>query len=263
MARTLKHFPPNPDYGRGIYRRLLRFAADSAGMAAQVDDTHHGYWVTIDHDGAEVTAIDAGFMRAPTTVCSGAITGLAALIGLPIGASISNILTQLPASSNCTHLADLACWSLAQAGRSVAWEIAIPDQVDAPVWIEIARDGATVHRWQVANHQIVAPSMLAGRPMMKGFMAWARATFDDEALLAATMLQRGLFVARGREHVVDQGEPMPLARAEGMAGMCWSYSGERFEYAMGALGYVRDFTAGVTSEKLPPHVAARLQGAGS
>lgn len=261
MVRTLKHFPTNPDYGRGIYRRLLRFAAHPAGMAAQVDDTHHGYWLAIDHDGAKVTAIDAGFMRAPTTVCSGAIAGLAALIGLPIAASVSDTLARLPAASNCTHLADLACWSLEQTGRSVAWEIAIPDQGDAPVWIEIARDGAVVHRWQVANHHIVAPSTLAGQPTMKGFMAWARAAFDDDALLAATMLQRGLFVARGREHIVDQGEPMPLARAEGMAGMCWSYSGERREYAMGALGYVRDFTAGVTSEKLPP--PARLQGAGS
>lgn len=263
MARELAHFPLNPGYGLGVYRRCLRFAGDAAGIVAQVDDTHHSYWLTIDHDGVKVTAVDAGFLRAPTTACPGAIAGLVALTGLPIAAPVSETLARLPGSSNCTHLADLAFWSLAQQGRSASWEIAVPDQIEAPVWIEVARDGVVVHRWQIADHQIVAPSWLAGRPMMKGFMAWARTAFDDDALLAATMLQRGLFVARGREHIVDQGEPMPLVRAEGMAGMCWSYSSERLEHAMGVLGYVRDFTTSVTSEKLPPHIAARLHAAGS
>src|ERR1700754_3969540 len=141
MARTLAHFPRNPDYGRGIYRRLLRFAADPAGMVAQVDDTHHAYWLAIDHDGDRVTAIDAGFVRAPTTVCPGAAAGLAALIGLPVTATTARLLASFPAPANCKPLADLACWSLAQTGRSESWEIAIPDQVGAPVWIEITRNG--------------------------------------------------------------------------------------------------------------------------
>lgn len=260
MAHTLAHFPQNPDYGLGTYRRCLRFAADPAGVVAQVDDTHHSYWLALDHDGARITAVDAGFMRAPTTACTGAIAGLAALIGLPVTISASEALAHLPAPSNCTHLVDLACWSQAQIGCSALWEVAIPDQVDAPVWIEIARDGIVMHRWQIANHRIVAPPALAGRPLMKGFMAWARTAFDGEALLAATMLQRGLFVARGREYIVDQGDPMSLARADGMAGMCWSYAGSRLENAMGSLGYVRDFTRGIAPETPPSPIAARLQG---
>lgn len=262
-VRTLAHFPPNPEYGRGIYRRRLQFVAGSAGMVAQVDDTHHSYWLTIDHDGARVKSIDAGFIRAPTLVCAGAAAGLAALIDLPVTAPVADTLARLRGPSNCTHLADLACWSLAQIGRSALWEIAVPDQVEDPVWIEIARNGATVHRWRIVDDHIQAPSIFAGRPMMKGFMAWARVALDDEALLAATMLQRGSFVARGRRHIVDQGEPTPLARAAGMAGMCWSYSGERLESATGTLNYVRDFTSGVTPGEPPSHVAARLQGARS
>jgi len=260
MAETLTHFPRNPDYGRGIYRRCLRFAVDAAGMIAQVDDSHHSYWLTLDHDGVQITAVAAGFMRAPTSACTGATAGLAALIGLPLTGTAGEALARLPGPSNCTHLADLACWSLAQAGRSAVWDVAIPDQVDTPVWIEVSRDGTAVHRWRVANHRIVAPPALAGRPMMKGFMAWARTTFDGDALLAATMLQRGMFVARGREHIVDQGDRVPLASADGMAGRCWSYSGSRLEHATGMLGYVRDFTRGTVPET-PPHIAARLQGA--
>lgn len=263
MARTLAHFPANPDYGRGIYRRRLQFAADPTGMVAQVDDTHHSYWLAIDHNNIRVQSIDAGFMRSPTTACAGATAGLIALVGLPVAAPVSETLARLPVASNCTHLTDLACWSLAQAGRSALWEITVPDQVREPVWVEIARDGGAVHRWQIANHHILAPSNLTGRPMMKGFMNWARAAFEDDALLAATMLQRGLFVARGREHVVDRGEPVPLARAADMSGRCWSYSGNRRESATGTLNYVRDFTSGVTPEKPPSEVARRLQGAES
>lgn len=263
MDRTLAHFPRNPDYGRGAYRRRLVFVSDGHGMAAQVDDTHHSYWLTLDHDGERVVALDAGFLRAPNTACPGAPKGLAALVGLPVGASISETLSRLPPSRNCTHLVDLACWSLMQIGRSSRWDILIPDQVEAPVWIEIRRDGKAVHRWRIEDRHILAPAALAGRPLMKGFMAWARALFDDEALLAAIMLQRGLLVARGRAHIVDRGEPIPLSRAEGMAGMCWSYSDARLATATGSLNYVRDFTASVRPEPPPPRVAARLQGAGS
>ncbi len=263
MDRTLAHFPRNPGYGRGVYRRRLHFSAGPDGMTAQVDDTHHSYWLALAHDGVRVTEVDAGFMRAPNTACRGAMAGLTALIGLPVATTAAEALARLPRSSNCTHLADLACWSLAQIGRTALWEIAIPDQIESPVRIEIARNGITMHRWQIAHRRIVTPSALAERPLMKGFMAWARAEFDGDALLAATMLQRGLFVARGREHVIDQGDPTPLAHAEGMAGMCWSYSGSRLEQATGTLDYVRDFTTEVTPENPPPRIAARLQGAGS
>jgi hypothetical protein len=261
MAETLAHFPRNPDYGLGAYRRCLRFAADAAGMIAQVDDSHHSYWLTLDHDGTCITDVAAGFMRAPTSACAGATAGLAALIGLPLAGTVGEILVRLPEPSNCTHLVDLACWSLAQTGCSAEWDVMVPDQVDDPVWIEIVRDGAVVHHWRVADHRIVAPPSLAGRPMMKGFMAWARATFEGEDLLAATMLQRGMFVARGRERIVDRGDRTPLASAEGMAGRCWSYSGSRLQHATGSLGYVRDFTREVIRETPPPFIAARLLGA--
>jgi len=263
MDRTLAHFPRNPDYGRGIYRRRLLFVSDDRSITAQVDDTHHSYWLTLDHDGARVTAIDGAFMRAPNTACPGAPAGLASLIGQPIDAPVSETLARLPAALNCTHLTDLACWSLAQTGRSQLWEVVIPDQTAKPVWIEVLRDGSVVHRWQVADRHIVTPPHLAGRPIMKGFRSWARAQFDGEELLAATMLQRGVFVARGREYIVDQGDPVPLALAEGMSGMCWSYSGAQLASATGSLNYVHDFTAAIESGQPPPHVAARLQGAAS
>lgn len=259
MIPELAHFPPHPQYGHGIYRRLLRFVGWAGGVTAQVDDTHHSYWIQIGDDGSTVTAVDGAFLRAPTSACSGSVAGLQALVGTSIKAPARELLGRLPPASNCTHLSDLACWASLHRARSATWAIAIPDETDAPVEIEITRDGVPFHRWTVRHHRITAPAALRGLPLMRGFMAWARDTFSADALLAAIMLQRGLFVARGRRHLVDAGtQPVPVAVAEGMAGTCWSYSGERRAYATCSLGYVEDFTDGVRPAPSPPHVAARL-----
>ncbi|MFA7584701.1 MAG: hypothetical protein WCY11_00685 [Novosphingobium sp.] len=95
---------------------------------------------------------------------------------------------------------------------------------------------------------------------MSGFRKWAAHMFAGDALLAATMLQRGIFVARGRRHIVDQGEPTPLANAAGMVGMCRAYSGEYLSHGVGTLDYVRDFTATVQPEIAPRHIDQRLKG---
>lgn len=256
---ALAHFPPDPAFGSGLYRRRLRFAADASGVVAQVSDTHHAYWLDLRHDGARVTGIEAAFLRAPTSVCQGAAAGLETLIGERLDTPARDLLARQPIAANCTHLVDLALWTMAHAGRSAQWDIEIPDQRDTPVWIAIARDDQTIHRWQICDHAILSPEPLLGRPLMRGFARWAAEVFSGEALLAATMLQRGIFVARGREHVVDRLPPTPLAAAQGMAGMCWAYSGDRFTSAHGTIGYVRDLTDGIEMEELPDSVARRFK----
>lgn len=259
MITELAHFPIDPSYGGGVYRRRLRFESGTNTVVAQIDDTHHAFWLTLDHDGRYVTAIDSGFLRAPTTACSGATHGLQALIGLAITAQAREVVARLTTGSGCTHLCDLACWALAHTDRPATWDITVPDQTDRPVWIQIARDGEMVHRWQIEGNRVASPASLAGEPLHRGFMRWASRVFEGTALMAATMLQRGLFVARARPYIVDQGPPMPLTRARGMAGACHAYSGERLAIATGSLGYVRDFTTGVRVEPLPSHIAAHLQ----
>lgn len=138
----------------------------------------------------------------------------------------------------------------------------IPDPVDRSAWIEIACDDTVVHRWQVSGFELLAPQSLAGKPLMRGFNKWASHIFTGEALMAATMLQRGVFVARGRQHVVDRGDPVPLSRATGMNGRCWSYSNERWADGFGSLAFVRDFSTAVRTEKLPPAIRTRLKDAG-
>jgi hypothetical protein len=259
----LAHFPLNPAYGSGAYRRRLVFTAVRDGVVAQVDDTFHSYWLLLDHAAGFVTGIDSGFMRAPTDMCPGASAGLTALIGSSLAADTRELMTRLPQKSNCTHLSDLAVWSLAHVDNSAAWNIVIPDQGQNPSAIEISRGDQVIHRWQVARFEVTSPDPLAGAPLMRGFMNWASATFSGDELLAAIMLQRGFFVARGRQHIVDQGKPVALSRFQGMAGMCWSYSDDRRKKGRGSLGYVRDFSRSVRRGTLPQHVEDRLRKAGS
>ncbi|MFW2829437.1 DUF2889 domain-containing protein [Sphingomonas sp. ID0503] len=259
MIAELAHLPLNPHYGRGAFRRRLMFRPVSGGVVAQVDDAFHAYWLMLDHNGDRITGLDAGFLRAPTDMCPGSITGLEMLIGSGVRDDARQLMARLPQALNCTHLTDLAVWTAAHHERSATWDILVPDQVDTPAWITIARDGEIIHRWQLSGFQLSAPAALAGHPLMSGFIKWASRSFAGDALMAATMLQRGVFVARGRQHIIDKGQPPALSDAPGMAGMCWSYSGERWAQGRGALNYVRDFTLGVTPATLPNHVIDRLR----
>lgn len=259
----LAHLPVDPLYGEGAYRRRLKFVAVPGAMVAHVDDSFHSYWLLIEHDQAEITSIDAGFLRAPTNMCGGSIVGLARLQGAGLTAPDRDYMALLPQTSNCTHLTDLAIWTLAQLGSSSTWDITVPDPRAGRAWVTIHCDGDLIHRWQVAGFEMRAPVALAGRPLMRGFMKWARDTFTGRALLAATMLQRGLFVARGRQHIVDRGKPPALSNASGMEGMCWSYSGDRWATGLGTLDFVRDFSDTVQPEQLPDHIRERLKESGS
>lgn len=249
MIASLRHYPPNPDYGDGIFRRRLRFLAEPGRVRAQVDDTHHCFWLILDHEDGAITSVAADFLRAPTTVCQGAVAGLSALIGRPLAGPAS--MEGLPQVSNCSHLVDLAHWAMRHIAGSTTWDIIVPDETDRPAAISIARDGVIVHAWEIADFAVVSPSQWRGFPLLRGFWQWAREQFEGELLMAALMLQRGVFVAKGRRYLVDQNPPTPLKAAAGMAGMCWAYAGDRLDSATSSIGYVRDFSDGVIPGMAP------------
>ena len=248
---SLAHFEHDPDYGLGIYRRKVRIVEAVDAVIGTIDDTHHAMWVRIEHRGGIVRAVAGGIERGPATSCGAASGGLSGLRGLPIDAFSKDVLALLPPDRTCSHLNDLARWSLARIGQGAAsFLISIPDEINAPVWIEVQRGGTVLHRWLVRDHTIVGPEPLAGLPLLRGFHGWASRRFAGSSLDAATMLQRGVWVARGRRHVVDRAI-VPLHRAAGMDGVCFSYSGANRLTATNNLNYVRDFTDGVVEHPLP------------
>lgn len=259
---SLAHFPLNPDYGSGRYQRRLRFHCTRHAVLAMLDDTHHAMWLAIRHDGATIAEVSAMVARGPATTCGEAAQGLSALIGMPLSSDRRAIAAALTPTENCTHLADLTVWALrAWASGSAQFDICVADDAGEPYALSVSRDGALVHDWIAEGHSVVWPPPLAGTPLMRGFAKRARAHFEGDALEAAIMLQRGVFVARGRRHQVDLAPPLSLRQAEGMADSCYSHAAERLDRAMNHVGYVRDFTAGVTPEALPPYFAQFLQDA--
>ncbi|MEE4454827.1 DUF2889 domain-containing protein [Novosphingobium resinovorum] len=258
---SLEHLPINPAYGLGCYRRLLRFYRRRGALLATLDDTHHAMWLLLRHDTMQVLGVEASFDRHPTTACMGAIAGLHALTGLPLDASPAVIIGRLARDANCTHLGDLATWAIRatrDAEPLTEYAILVEDGRPDPCRMEIQRNGIPIHSWLIRGFEVVGPEELAGMPLMRGFMAEARKHFRDDELEAAIMLQRGIFVARGRRHIVDQIPAVPLHAAKGMAGACYSYSNDRLATATNTLGYVRDFTNGIRLQTLPSHIARLL-----
>ncbi|WP_242127945.1 DUF2889 domain-containing protein [Sphingobium sp. Sx8-8] len=261
---TLARFPLNPDYGQGRYRRLLRFYALPGAVLATVDDSHHAMWVLLRHDGHRIEAVEADISRGPATSCPGSAAGLRKLVGLDIHSSSHAAIASLDRVANCTHLSDLAAWSLRvarheQPGSRHEYQIRVEDDNDSPFQIEIAKDGKSIHQWLVSGTTIIAPEPLADLPLMRGFMTRARTHFQGDELEAAIMLQRGIWVARGRRHIVDAA-PVPLTFYEDMEDACYSYAGERRRTATSHVGYVRDVTDRVRPHPLPGRISRLLTG---
>ncbi|MBV6417642.1 MAG: hypothetical protein CMLOHMNK_02372 [Steroidobacteraceae bacterium] len=237
--------PPNPDYGRGIFRRQVRIRAGVREVHVDLEDSNHAFRLVLRHDGERVTAIEPQYVRHPFTTCPESSRFLVAtLVGRSL-AGMPDIRRALETRYSCTHVTDMTALALGhvdEAGFERLYDIAVDDEREGRTRARIRRDGQPVHEWIIARHAIVEPAALAGRPMMQGFFAWARETFTDPAFEAATMLQRGYFVAQAR-----RSEPTPErdhpAIGDGMPqGVCYSYSSPAVERATRIVGSRRDFT---------------------
>jgi len=197
------------------------------------------------HDGERVTAIEPVAVRHPFTTCPEAACSLQGLVGQPLDGTLDTRRLLEPRVS-CTHLTDMAGLAVAHAGDDALtrlYDIAVDDERAGLARARIACDGVPVHDWTIARHAIVEPGVLAGRPMMQGFHAWARTTFPDLTLEAALMLQRGYFVAQSRRYTTTPEREHP-AISDGLPdGVCYSYSTPAVERARRIEGSKRDFTS--------------------
>ena len=48
---ALPNYPRNPDYGTGTYRRRIRLEQGDGCVYGALEDTNHGFTVTVYHDG--------------------------------------------------------------------------------------------------------------------------------------------------------------------------------------------------------------------
>lgn len=229
-------FPPNPDYGTGAARRLIRLAKRGPHIVeAHLADNYHEMLCTLVHDGTAVVGIDGEMVRFPTTACPGAPEAVKELVGLPLAMPLAALYEPPRLRRNCTHLFDIVALAMSHALREAehrTYEAIVPDQAEDPIWIDVLCDGRAVHRWLVDGDIIVAPAELAGRPMLRGFGRWSTESFAGDALEAATILGKTCFIATVRPYAPEGSAGRPIRENRMLAGACYAYAPERIDGAV-------------------------------
>ena len=244
---ALPDYPRNPHYGSGAYRRRIRLEQGTGCVHGALEDTNHGFTVTVQHDGEHVTAIHATAMRVPYTSCPGAVEPIKGYVGTAIRASLRDLNFHMPPSSNCTHLLDLTVMAIRHAASEQPvrqWDVTVTDQTAGCDSVcTVQRDGVEIFRWTARDLQLTTPAEFAGKPFYLGFGKWASKHFPPDLLEAAFILQKGYFVSLARHFDMEQmaGEPA-LASQEGMGGACYTYSAPAIEHGVRTAGTQRDFS---------------------
>lgn len=238
----------NPRYGEGLYRRRIRLTRSDQQLGAELEDDCHGFRLRLEHDGHRVTAVSGDALRVPLNTCAGALQPLQALVGVALDAPVADIVASVAPRSNCTHLFDLSLLALAhwpQPEPVRIYDVEVVDQAEqgTAARAEVFLNGVSLHRWQLVRMNIVEPLAYAGRPVLRGFSAWANDAFAGLEREAAFVLSRGVFVACSRMFDMSNIGGQSALNHTHMLGACYSYSEGVVEHAIRNHDTVRDFSA--------------------
>lgn len=247
---------PNPLYGTGTFRRRIRVRAAPREVAVELEDCNHGFRLRLWHDGERVTTVEVDPLRIPFNTCAEAIRPLQRAVGHRLDEGEATLRSRLVPGDNCTHMHDITILAVAHAAAHHGdehtmrlYDMAVDDEREGITRARITCDEVPVHEWEIASqpphippHTLIAPPELVGRPVMRGFHAWASPAFEGMPREAAVALQRAYFVARARRHSFEPVAEHP-AISDGMPqGACYSYNTGAVERAFRSDGTVRDFT---------------------
>lgn len=239
----LGNYHANPNYGAGVYRRRIMLRRNQYTLYGAIEDTHHGFSVTVESDGQQVTQITPGFHRIPFTTCDGAGKPLQNLFGAALNDSPLTLLTRAGVQQNCTHLLDLTVLTICHSqtvDAEVQYDVAVTDTKDGRNQLTVHRNGQLIHQWLVNSHyEILEPIELAGRPLFFGFSAWANAQFSGIDNEAAFVLQKGNMVSVARMFQLEDGK---RAIDEHERHVCHTYSPENNTKAIRLADTVKDFS---------------------
>lgn len=228
----------------GVYRRHVRTRAEAGIVHADMEDDSHRFGVSVRHDGCTVTAVEGRSIRAPWTLCAGALDMLPELVGMPLAPSPLAAGDFTDQKSQCTHLFDLAAIAISHAARGIAGR---DYRVEAPWYLldvartmTLCRDEKAVLEWTLDRDRILAPEPYAAvgvRPML----VWAKQTLaDPDAIEAVFIMRRAVLISASRLMDLDQ---LPTAAATGHGiGACYVHHPDRIALARRNLGSSRDFT---------------------
>lgn len=242
--KSLLPLPENPNFGSRISRRRVRLVSEAGRVVAEFADIYHQMHCELYHDGEKILSVKASMPRIPTSLCRGAIDVLDALKGTSLTTSLSDLYGGNRSREHCTHLFDLAVLALRHSQRpgELIYDAEVPD-MNQTVEISVTRNGKLVHNWRIRDEKIVLPVDLSGKPILKGFMAWASKHYDEDELEAALVLSRTVFIARGRRFAIDRGRGHTLDVHKSLEGSCFAYQPSRSPFGHYLGTNERDFTA--------------------
>ncbi|MFT4046415.1 MAG: DUF2889 domain-containing protein [Solimonas sp.] len=226
------------------FRRRFRVTPGAASVCTEVEDDYHCMRVTVHHDGATATRIDAELIRAPWTTCPEAP---ARLVQTFTGVALAAFPARGEKQQNCTHLYDLAVLAAAHAAdaRPLVYDILVADPLDGLRRAEIRRDGERVLAWSERGMRMAEPDEIAGLNLM-GLRDWI-ATLEAPQREAARLLQWGNIIANGRQIPIEK-----QSDATRMPANCYTFQPERKGFAR-RVGAIRDFSNGGGAQPLDGH----------
>lgn len=245
----LGHYPPNPDYGRGIARRRIRLADRDGLLRCTLFDNFHDMTVELHHDGERVLAASGRMDRFPKTTCPGAVGQLAQLVGGAISDGAPGARRLVDRTQHCTHLLDLAAFGLAMLSRGESerqFDIAVSDRdAERCQQVEVLVDGQPALALSLRNEIIESPDDCAGVALFGGFGRWAAGRFAGIELDTWIMAQMVVMIAQGRAFLTDGADPLPVSKGLHRKGACYTFSEPQFSAAWDEIGTVLDLTQGL------------------
>lgn len=217
------------------FRRRLRIVPAPGRVTAAVEDDFHCMVVTLGHDGAAITAVEASIERAPWTTCPGAVAVVRTTF---TGTRLAEAAGRGRKSANCTHLYDLALLAAAHAGDAhpTVYDVFVSDPVERRSRAEVHRDGVLVFGWELESDILSAPADIAGMRLfdLRGWIASLPAGKQE----AARILQWASLIARGRTIPMEA-----QSDAARMPPNCYTFQPELARKAS-RIGQVLDFSTG-------------------
>lgn len=224
----------------GSLNRVIRTSVGAGQVRAVVEDDFHHFRVTVSHDGAAVTGIEAATLRSPFSLCAAAGERLDEVCGAVLTPFAASVFLHTEPRLQCTHQFDLVALAIATAARGSGrcYRVHVPDPIAGRTHATVSRDGEPILAWDVQDYAIAGPDRFAGIGLGKGFTDWASRNLDIAEAEAALVLRRGVFISRGRTMRVAL-DAQPHARA---SGGCWVQQPERAASALRNVGSWRDFS---------------------
>lgn len=217
------------------FRRRFRIVPDERAVRAAVEDDFHCMSVTLHHDGACITRVEARTVRAPWTTCPGAED---VLVETFTGSSLEAAARRGLKQANCTHLYDLAVLAAAHAHDAgpCAYDVLVADPVDGITWAEIRRDGTALLGLTIAGFTVTEPEAAAGKTLLQ-LRDWI-AALPAVQREAGKILQWASLIAHGRQLPLEH-----QSDATRMPPNCYTFQPDMAAQAV-RVGEIIDFSQG-------------------